>query len=582
MKITGVRVKNFRTVGPQEQVLDLSSTLTIIGPNNSGKTNLLQAVQMLFTGHENTHNYTVGADSPLGKGARTSIVGYFDGDDAGSDREFYRDLDRLYAMFEIERPGAAVALYLTFSEGGNPGYSFFPNQRRPRDRTVQASIYKLQKQLVIDLLAQFNCHLIPSEKSMRELIDDVLTPFVRAVVVDVLRPQMASMQHELDTVSANITAALAQSGVGGLQASFGFQGGSIENVVSGFDFYLSDPYKTPLARKGQGTQSLAFMAALHWVTEREAALGKRSIWLVEEPESFLHPKLSHNATRLLERLGEQSTVVMTSHSMAFVPHDPRRVIGTRLERDGTTSIDVFTSHEKATASLRRGLGLRFADYFSLGTSTVLTEGQSDSQYLRWFLGLSREWPGCEWPDLRDATLSDRGGASELAGFLRANYEILRREQPTVSLFDADEAGIKAVSGLASYFGNMQIAFAPNHEYVYGRNGFAIEGLFPDVWVIELQNENPARFSDFQVDAAGSLVRFRIRDNAKAAVGNALKVRAESMPEDDLQWADVWRSVCTALNSALSYQRALIQRGSVTAGGAKAAAARTGDSSEEGA
>lgn len=557
MRLSGVRSKNFRTVGAQEQALDLSRTLTIIGPNNSGKTNLLQAVQMLFTGHENVHGYTVSQDSPQGRGARTSIVGYFEGDDSGADSGFYYELDRLYAMFELERPGSAVALYLTFSESGNPAYSFFPNQKRPKDRSVQASISKLQKQLVIDLLGEFHCHFIPSEKSMRELVDDVLTPFIRAVVVDVLTPQIKAIQNELDDVSANITSALVKSGVDGLSASFGFQGGSIENVLSGFDFYLSDPYKTPLSRKGQGTQSLAFMAALHWVTDREKALGKKSVWLIEEPESFLHPKLSHNATSLLNELGQSSTVVMTSHSMAFIPHDPKRVVGIHLDADGCTTVDTFTSHEKATSALRKGLGLRFADYFSLGTSTVLTEGQSDSQYLRWFLDLSREWEGCEWPRLREATLSDRGGASELAGFLRANYEILRKEQPTVSLFDADDAGVKAVSGLNSYFGNVGVPFNPNREYVYGRAGFAIEGLFPDEWVNDIHDANPNQFIEYQVDASDKLVKFRIKDNAKSSVGNSLKARAEAEPDGDRDWATTWLAVCSRLDEALEVQEKVV-------------------------
>jgi hypothetical protein len=547
-------VKNFRTVGGQEQVMDLSHTLTIIGPNNSGKTNLLQSIQMFFTGRENAHGYDVSDDTPRGKGARTSIVGYFDGDETGEDNDFYVELDRLYGMFELARPGTNVALYLTFSESGTPGYSFFPNQKRPNDRTVQASISKVQTQLVNELLGKFNCHFIPSEKSMRELVDDVLTPFVRTVVVDVLTPQIQAIQTELDNVSSNITDALTASGLTGLAASFGFQGGSIENVLSGFDFYLSDPYKTPLSRKGQGTQSLAFMAALHWVTERESALGKKSIWLIEEPESFLHPELSHNATRLLDTLGGASTVVMTSHSMAFVPHDPRRVVGTSIDDDGTTSIETFRSHEKATAALRKGLGLRFADYFSLGTSTVLTEGQSDSLLLRWFLDLSSGREGCDWPMLRDATLSDRGGASELAGFLRANYEILRNEQPTVSLFDGDEAGVNAVSGLSRYFQNVGVPFNPNSEYVYCRAGYAIEGLFPDDWMADAHDHNSNHFAEFQVDASETLVKYRIKDNAKTAVANAMKARAEKARDDnDWEWATVWTNVCRALDKALGVQ-----------------------------
>lgn len=555
MRLAGVRVKNFRTVGAQEQHLDLDKTLTIIGPNNSGKTNLLQATQMLFTGYDNDHAYSVIEDSPHGKGARTSIVGYFDGDPAGVDSQLYDDLDRLYGLYELDRPGDTIALYLTFSPSGTPTYNFFPNQKRPKDGATQTSISRLQKQLVLDLLGKFRCHFIPSEKSMREQVDEVLTPFIRRVVVDVLAPQLTAVEEELSKVSGSITKALESSGANGLKAAFGFQGGSIENVVSGFDFYLSDPYKTLLTRKGQGTQSLAFMAALHWVTEKEAEVGRGSIWLFEEPESFLHPQLSHAATRLLESLGQASTLVMTSHSMAFVPHDPKRVVGTKLDTEGFTTLQNFESHEKATKALRKGLGLKFADYFSLGTSTVLTEGQTDSAYLRWFLELSADWENCEWPQLREATFSDRGGASHLAGFVRANYEILRHEQPTVSLFDGDRAGVDAVSDLSAYFNALGVPFNSNREFVYVRSGFAIEGLFPDAWIADAYAANSNHFIEFQVDAADQIVKFRIKDGSKTPVGNRLKALAEA--EADQAWAARWIAVAGALDKALSIQAAAI-------------------------
>ncbi|WP_420363408.1 AAA family ATPase [Curtobacterium aetherium] len=556
MRITGVRVKNFRTIGAQEQFLDLNDTLTIIGPNNSGKTNLLQSIQMFFTGYENQHNYSVADDSPLGKAARTSIVGYFVGDpNETEDAEFFEELDRLYAMYGEQRPGTTIVLYLTFSPSGTPVYAFFPNKKRPRDGTVQSNISRLQAKLVTNLLGRFRCHFIPSEKSMRELVDDVLTPFVRSVVVGVLSPLMNKINSELDSVSQNITDALQDSGVEGLSASFGFRGGSLENMLSGFDFYLSDPYKTPLARKGQGTQSLAFMAALHWVTEKERESGTRPIWLVEEPESFLHPALSHSATQLLDALGQSSNVVMSSHSMAFVPHDPKRVVGTGLDENGTTSLTTYSSHEKATAALRIGLGLRFADYFSLGLSTILTEGQSDSAYLRWFLELSEPWSDATWPYLRKATISDRGGASQLGGFVRANYEILRKEQPTVSLFDGDDAGKKAVSDLSAYFNSMDVPFNSNREYVFVRADFAIEGLFPDTWVTQYHLEHQNQFNECQQDAAGNLMRFRLKDGSKGSFATAMKALASETPE--AEWSSRWRIVCGALDKALEIQAGLI-------------------------
>ena len=58
VKLVGLRVKNYRTVGVQEQFLNLDGPMTIVGPNNSGKTNLLRSIETFFTGHDNTVGYS--------------------------------------------------------------------------------------------------------------------------------------------------------------------------------------------------------------------------------------------------------------------------------------------------------------------------------------------------------------------------------------------------------------------------------------------------------------------------------------------------------------------------------------------
>lgn len=56
MDLRSIRVRNFRSV-EQEQFLSFSNGTTIVGPNSSGKTNILKAVKMLFTGFENNLKY---------------------------------------------------------------------------------------------------------------------------------------------------------------------------------------------------------------------------------------------------------------------------------------------------------------------------------------------------------------------------------------------------------------------------------------------------------------------------------------------------------------------------------------------
>ncbi|MGP9500572.1 AAA family ATPase, partial [Halomonas sp. AOP43-D1-4] len=61
MKIDNLRIRNFRTIG-KEQTIDLAKGLTIVGPNSSGKTNILKAIEIIFTGFENKLGYEIKSD----------------------------------------------------------------------------------------------------------------------------------------------------------------------------------------------------------------------------------------------------------------------------------------------------------------------------------------------------------------------------------------------------------------------------------------------------------------------------------------------------------------------------------------
>ena len=52
MKLNTVRIKNFRTI-TSEQSIHIENGVTLVGANNSGKTNALLAIYYFFTGYEN-------------------------------------------------------------------------------------------------------------------------------------------------------------------------------------------------------------------------------------------------------------------------------------------------------------------------------------------------------------------------------------------------------------------------------------------------------------------------------------------------------------------------------------------------
>ena len=77
MKFDSLRIRNFRTLG-SEQFVDLSNGLTIVGPNSSGKTNILKAIEMIFTGYDNVLEYEAKRDLTFGiTSGQTSLVASF-------------------------------------------------------------------------------------------------------------------------------------------------------------------------------------------------------------------------------------------------------------------------------------------------------------------------------------------------------------------------------------------------------------------------------------------------------------------------------------------------------------------------
>lgn len=532
----------------------MADGLTLVGPNSSGKTNILRAIQLLFTGHENELAYERDVDLTFGVGReKTSLLATFDGDPLDlHDGHIYTQLDELHSQLGTDRQGrTAFTLSLQFSAQSNPSYQFFPNVKKPPAGALRTAISRTERQLTRDLLASFRCHYVPSAKSIADLYRDLLVPHLRQLAARALHRHLDALKSELDKVATDLTSFLRGAGIGDLTADFSFPNDSAEALFTTFDLHIADPGKTPMARKGQGIQSTVLLAGLLWISVQESVDGVTPIWLMEEPESYLHPELLRSSYRLLNDLQQSSQVVVTTHSLGFVPPDPELVLGVDLNPQRQTTLSSYRTFTDATRRIRESLGVRFSDYFNFGSFNLLVEGPSDRELIQWARDLM--WTAIEpGSPLAEAEILDFGGVSELAGFLRATYPLFRDETAAVVVFDGDEAGDRRRRELQSYFGNKNIPFAANRHFVSVRDRFSIEGLFPDAWVRDLHAEHPTWFNEFAVDSSGDLLPFRIKDSHKAPVLNWLKARADG--EDPAgPWSERWRGLLKVCDDALRAQ-----------------------------
>jgi len=548
MKLIGIRVRNFRSV-EVEQNLRIPGRMTLVGPNNTGKTNLLRAIQVLFTGYSNAYGYTRNTDLTFDVGqAQTSITATFEGDPAFDfDSAIYENIDELHSLLGTTRTGTELALTLYFTRTNTPVYSFFPNVKKPQVNAQAAQYSRAHRSLVERLLASFSLHYVPSAKSVDQIYHELLTPFLRRKVSKVIKPHLSEIEKSLSEASDALNRELSSAHLSYLQASFSLPSQSIEKLVSGFDFMISDPQKTLVHEKGMGIQTTALLAAFRWITKQEMEEGRTVLWLLEEPESYLHPDLASNCNEILENLANDATVVKTTHSMAFVPQDPTYVSGTQLNSSNRTEIIEYKTFSEAVSAIKIALGIRFGDFYNLARYNVFVEGPSDRELFQWVL---KELPeqNQRLTYIRQAEFEDFGGVKHLSGFLRATYQFIREEYPCVSVFDGDDAGEQERRTLQSYFGQKNIPFEANTHFVSVRSRFAIEGLFPDDWIKSVYEEHPSWFDSYSVDASGQLEPFKIKDSRKSDIQAKLVTLAKN--EADTKWAERFSQVFSVIDSAL--------------------------------
>lgn len=556
MELVHIRIRNYKTLGADAGYdFAVKSGLTLVGPNNSGKTNLLEAVRLFFTGYNNVFGYERSRDLPFGSGnSQTSVACTFLLNESESQPRTI--LSEIYDLLEsptIERDFGRVTVYLIITTGGNPSYRLFPNEKKPRNGSPAATYSKKVRDFVTWILEKTVVHYLPSYKSTRELYHDLLLPSIRRHVANQIQSAASEIRNALKAISNDVNQSLEQIELPELEVDFSIPDESIEKLLSGFDFFLRDDNRTSVFHKGMGVQSAAIMTALCWLTQHERGNGKYVVWLIEEPESYLHPRLFHNVRKIIDLLAESAAVVVSTHSLSFVPQRPSMVLGTE-KNDGMTTIRTFVKYADATASIRQSIGMRFSDFYNFDLYNVLVEGQTDRDYIEWVTSLlkadgfltSDRFPILSGPDW---SVLDFGGARGLGGFLRATWQLIVPDTMCVAVFDGDNAGKRETRDLQQYFGNKNVPFQANRHFVSVRKDMPIEGLFPDKWIIEIQQEHPGWFEYFSVDASGTLEQMKIRDKNKTSYRNHIKEKVES--ESNSAWTSRWRDLFMAIESSLS-------------------------------
>lgn len=560
MKINKIKVKNYRSI-KNEITIDFSNELVLIGPNNSGKTNFLKAIKLFFDGLKE-NQYSTASDLPFGlSGEQTSIVITFS-IHPQRDQEFLNKFQEVINLLEESKEIDInlISLYLNFSSAGRPNYRFLTNDKVQNDRREEYR--RLHEELVVFFLNRIVCNYIPSEKNSTLLFNELLLPHLKKNVGNILQEHQQSVDRALAIVSESISANMQEAGLHEMTCMFGLPGNLFSSALTKFDFFINDGQQTPFHQKGSGVQAATILACLKWITAQENHDGKDVVWLLEEPESYLHPALASVCRNIIEDLSKSSDVFTTTHSMGFIPKNHEKVQQSSINDKNETQLKALKGYSEATQSIRNALGIRFSDYYSLSEYNVFVEGKTDKELLRHVLNVVKPKGVVNlFPALRQASILDFSGVSSLKDFLRSTYSFMAKERSIVVLFDGDDAGVRATSDLRQYFGNKGVAFQSNSDYLILPNRLPIEGLFPIDWLEDLSREHP-QWLIIERDAFGVAINLIMPGNHKSSISNWLIERSNAATKSangTYAWASGFIKIFNILEDILGKKHAKLRQ-----------------------
>ncbi|MEX2374320.1 MAG: AAA family ATPase [Dehalococcoidia bacterium] len=188
----------------------------------------------------------------------------------------------------------------------------------------------------------------------------------------------------------------------------------VDQLVLSFAVDSGGPV-TPLENMGQGWQSLVRMAALDVLRQYPDQVKHSVVVLYEEPETYLHPHLARKLREVLDGLSAARwTIICSTHAPDLISFRSNQSI-LRLWRNGATVErgTLLAESVPEAAKFQELLDERGNHELLFAARVVLCEGKDDVLALRHYLSVSDA-------DLdgRSVSVVDLGGAQTLPAYAR--------------------------------------------------------------------------------------------------------------------------------------------------------------------
>ena len=383
MRLISFSVQKYRSITKAEK-LPLSDLTVLVGPNNEGKSNLLQALvtgmRFLVPQDGDGYNRRVGPQAAYARSqGRYSWSRDYPQQLQERQPSGRSIFDFVFRMTEEEskkledvighRLNQDLPVRLLFGKETEPHFSVPKQRSGPKISEKKDEI----RTFVAELVQVQYISAVRTAESALEVVDNLMRQELAGLTQNATYAAALKRIDELerpilDAIAGTLNKSLSELLPEVRAVRIETRSRRMLRQTGDTRLIVDDGNPTDLALKGDGVQSLAAISLMrHYAAE--TGLSESLILAVEEPEAHLHPRGVHALRSVLEEISRTQQVVITTHSPLLV---------NRLDLASNIIVERAKARPaESVRELRAVLGVRTSDNLDGADVVLVVEGTED-------------------------------------------------------------------------------------------------------------------------------------------------------------------------------------------------------------
>lgn len=325
MKISQIHIENFRSIKTLDFEFPESGILTLVGPNNAGKSNILRAINNILGEHwfrgENAE-----INDFYGKNKDNVIKIDIDFDNG---RKVFFDSNKNWPEY-LENNGNKISQYKHPPDSTGLIKDDFPCAYLPANRTIEKSLQFKSWELMGKIARSFNEKAKGKKEALEKHFNQIISILDEIKEFKEFKDDFITFFDELQSDSP-------------YKLKVDFKAFTPLNYFKSInilanDASINDKYDIDIEELGDGNKNLILFALIRSYAKnfKKKAQG---ILAIEEPEIYLHPQARRHLYSVFKEIVRDSNIqiIITTHSSSFVSTEEFYQLGlvSKSNTDGT-------------------------------------------------------------------------------------------------------------------------------------------------------------------------------------------------------------------------------------------------------